>query len=119
VKADPRVKEELTSTFENWKEYIDEIYSHFMKLIKRAKTVEDVMEAKAKFLMELVFRLPIGYEACYFCIAVDGYCPKCEYGKIHGACFNNDSDYAKIVMAKSELFKALTNYYRGETYEEE
>ena len=120
MKADPYVKNAVVNSLENNKMRIIDAYKYFTSKIKNAETVEEIMAFKTLLLSSLVAKLPLGPFSCYFCIAHDGDCLKCEYGRVHGVCdADDDSDYAKICKARTELLMALESYYRGETYDGE
>jgi len=88
-----------------------------LKDIQKAETFEEFMEAK-QILMLTFISSPTGIAYCPYCLQVDfpelGYkngCEKCDYGKKHGKCLENGSDYMLLMKAFGELEKQINKYW--------
>lgn len=116
MKAEQEIKAKVANgiriRLDNLKILVEFQLSRLMK----AKTVEEVMEIKQKILLSWVDFIPLGAFSCYFCMLHDD-CMKCEYAKIHGPCFEGNSDFREIIDAQ-RLFKRFIKekYYGGEKY---
>lgn len=124
MKISEEVKERLVWNLRRWQEKLCDVIDFYIDKIEGSKTVEDVMRYKKKLLEEVVDRLPFGLHLCYFCIAMGRgifhSCCKCPYGKIHGVCYLDGSDYSEIVKAKKQLLELISRwYYGGESYDEQ
>lgn len=85
---------------------------------------EDILAAKRDMMIAVVEGLPLDNPDCYFCVAKIfneiPTCLDCPYKKMHGNCYETDSDFKKIIKAKEALISALHSYHRdGDTYAEE
>lgn len=126
MKVDESVREELVENLEDWFECLYREIMKYLRKIKEAESVEDIMFLKRDMLLHYVKSMPVGIEQCYFCLLhwLDDCepceCGVCEYGVVHGVCDTPDSDYREIYMLWNELMKAIEEkYYRGESYDME
>lgn len=87
-------------------------------LIRKAKSVEEIMEAKTNYLRETLQNLPLCMTECYFCRLGDYKCEGCLYAAKHGICIEDDSDYKEIATAclKFEILIGK-KYHFNEVYE--
>lgn len=124
MKVVKKVKEALIENIKHWKVVIDICIEDCLEKIKKAETVEEIMQAKQTLLLDMIRFLPLQGNFCYFCIALEkdiiASCKKCPYAKIHGICDRPDSDFSKIIRVKNDLLSSVENlYYSGEKYDEE
>ena len=117
MKANKQVQAELIRNLDRWFSDFQKSIDYFLEQIKKADTVEEIMQVKKDMLINMVNYIPSGRLYCYFCIENDDDCSKCQYGKLHGKCGAN-SDYHKIGHDLSKLKDALKNYYKGEQYDD-
>ncbi len=109
-------KKKLLQNLKDWKHREDESFKILENEIKKAKTVEQLMEYKKIFLAKRVLDLPITKEYCCFCMNYE--CNKCPYAKHHGECNVSDSDWQIIYNASYMLYVLISRlYYKGEEYE--
>ncbi|GAI26271.1 unnamed protein product, partial [marine sediment metagenome] len=91
-----------------------------------SRSVEGIMKAKQKLLINILKNMPLGTSNCYFCLlnspilGFDG-CKTCQWGKFHGGtCCTPNNDYHKIQDLRLELQGAIEElYYKGEKYKTE
>lgn len=121
MNIDKKIVKKLVQNLDNEKKRIDEVINEYIKDIKNAKTVEEIMEYKKGLLLDLLSCLPLNYTHCYFCLKHLKdmiWCENCEYAKVHGRCDEEDSDYNKIDTIVGNLFNAIEDlYYIGEKYD--
>jgi len=116
------IRKKLVKNLKEWKKELNCHLELCIEEMERVRTVEDLMRYKRNLLYIMVRELPLQATACYFCLLhgqgtekLD--CEKCEYGKLHGICFESDSDYYSILKARNELLRKIEFlYYRGEEY---
>jgi len=97
-----------------------------LKNIEQTETFEDFMESKKKLLETIVLSLPLSDDECPFCNLILGdvdshirlltNCAECEYGKIHGVCYNKISDYQNLLTTIKTLLHKLNNYWDLESW---
>jgi hypothetical protein len=123
MKVDEKIVDFLVEKLIRRKETVMAVFDKSISLTKAAQSVENIMEEKAFFAFTLVSKLPLTSEFCYFCIQkLKGQinCSECEYGKEHGRCHNQNSDWMKIRESYNQLKKTIEElYYKGETYEDD
>jgi len=124
MKVNKKVKQELLGNFEEWRKELIGMIDGYVKEMKGAKTVEELMRIKRNMLIGLVYDLPLRSKLCYFCILNEreqgNICSVCKYGRIHGMCWQIDSDYDRINQAQNKLLDVIGLYYYkdDERYEE-
>jgi hypothetical protein len=116
MKVEKKIINKLVEGLEKNKYKIIEIYNTIITSIVSSKTVEEVMGFKQRLLTNLILNLPLNPEECYFCIEHkgEGTCSKCIYGKIHGYCGDENSDFDKINEIRQSLSKELDSYFKDE-----
>ena len=98
-------------------EDLQRMLDEFRKVPYNIMTVEQFMTMKQKMMFHQT-TLPLGPQFCYYCIDLsaenplrtDG-CDECEYGKIHGRCWERASHYNKLTLAWQNFRTALAGYY--------
>ena len=120
MKVDKRIVEKLVRSARKRKSYLNELFVNYINDLRDAKTVEEVLEDKQEFLLNILDAVPLSGSDCYFCILNDGSCKDCEYGKVHKRCIVNErSDYNRIMDNFDRLKDSIYNYYyRDEYYKE-
>ena len=120
MRHDSRIKKKLVVGIKEAKQTYIEIFNEYIKELNLARSVEGIMKAKQRFLVDLSCALPTDSSDCYFCVMLQVECRNCEYAKYHGRCVDNtSSDFAKLRLAKQGLINVLRNdYYKGEKYNE-
>ena len=124
MKVNKKIKQELLENFKGWRKELIGMINEYIKEMKGAETVEELMRIKRNMLIGLVYNLPLRSEHCYFCISnereLGNGCSACEYGKIHGICWHIGSDYDRINQAQKKLSDTIKLYYYkdDEKYEE-
>jgi len=90
------------------------ILNKYVCQLTDAKTSNEFVALKFKLLHSLLESYPISPNVCPFCIknkfptvGVTAACSSCEYGKKHGICTANGSDYVEIRAAIDRLKGAL------------
>ena len=116
MEVDKRVKKLLEKNLLKWRDEIVWIIDNQINNMKKVNSVEELTSIKRNLLIEYVSRMPLDRATCYFCLKNKN-CRECEYGKVHGICFDDGSTYDKIISAKNRLIAELLKYYQGETYE--
>jgi len=118
------IRKELVKNLKEWKEELNCHLELYIKEIERAETVEDIMRYKRSLLYIMVRELPLQATTCYFCLLYRNKetgkldCEKCEYGKIHGICFDSDSDYQSISRKRGQLMAKIDFlYFKDDKYE--
>ena len=107
------IRKELVKNLKEWKKELDCHLELCIEEMEKVKTVEDLMRYKRNFLFIIVKELPLQATTCYFCLLhrnketgkLD--CEKCEYGKLHGYCYEPFSDYHNILKARNELLRKI------------
>ena len=105
---------------EKYNNFLKRIFDRYVRQLNLARSVEGIMRAKQRFLVDLSCALPTDSGDCYFCVLQKNSCWGCEYSGHHGKCMDNNlSDFSKLRIAKQELINVLRNaYYKGEKYKE-
>ena len=97
----------------------------YIKRLKNAKTVEEVMMLKQRILEAWVSSIPLWSDTCYFCIKyktglVYPDCERCQYAEHHGIYVEKGSSWHKINSLRWKLYDLIVDeYYGGEEYEQE
>jgi hypothetical protein len=60
-----------------------------------------------RFLLELVLKMPIGSWECAACLAVNGNCRDCGYGRDHNICSSPGSTYEMLFSSREALLKSI------------
>jgi len=95
---------------------IKEDLTNSLKNIQKAETFEEFMEAKRTLMLKLV-NSPTGISYCPYCLQNDfqsfyeKVCQDCEYGKEHGRCLEDGSDYMQLMKAFGKLEKQINKYW--------
>lgn len=120
MRHDLETKRKLMVNIGETKQIYIRIFDKYIKELNLARSAEGIMKAKQKFLVDLSCALPTNSGDCYFCLLYSVNCNLCEYVKHHGrCCYNSNSDFAKLRLAKQELIDVLRkSYYKGEKYNE-
>jgi hypothetical protein len=102
---------------------------YFLKKIKEAKTVDEIMEHKKWILWNWIVSMPLSPGTCYYCqkhhqkhhvdgaytvlhISSEEPCRiSCEYAKDHGVCLDIGSDYDAIGEARLNLEHVMKSKY--------
>jgi len=104
-------KERMKVFLESHKRSIGLVYNELEDTLNyKSPIVEEYMKIKKKLMMTMV-SFPLSPETCPFCLRHSEECDYCEYGKKHGACDKEGSDYNRIINAKRELLSALEEYF--------
>lgn len=125
MKADKKIVEEIANNLEEELEDFIRRIRTYIKLLREATEVEDVMRLKQDILMTWIADIPISSNTCYFCIKnedpEDGInCRNCEYAKHHGICEEEGSSWMKINKLVCRLYNLIENeYYKDEEYGQE
>lgn len=122
MKPNKEIIEKLLRNLEYCHAEFNDIFSEYSQKLKTAESIERVMVAKQSFLLSITKNIPLGTANCYFClqysprIGFEG-CKNCQWGKVHGTCYTQNSDYLKIQNLRVEFQKAIEElYYKGEIY---
>jgi len=123
MKVDKDVKKRLIANLKYWLQDLNNSVKTILKHMKKAETVEEIMQLKKDLLILCLEKLPLDDIHCYFCILQDyknnSSCKNCLYAKIHGYCDDVKSDYKKVKMAVGKAIDTIEEkYYFGETYDE-
>ncbi len=125
MQVDQKVVKKLIKGFNECKREIVGDFEEATKRISKCISVEEIMEVKKDLLLNLVNDLPIYGDVCYFCILLDtdgddADCEKCQYGKIHGICDHDRSDWRKIIDGSQRFENIIDDYYHDihDTFEE-
>lgn len=96
---------------------IKKVLTNDLKYMQKAKTFEEFMKAKQALMLNFVSS-PTGTAYCPYCLQndfperiYDTACQHCEYGKKHGMCLENGSDYKLLMKAFDELEKQIGKYW--------
>jgi len=117
MKVNKATQELLVENLTSWLDSLCDGMRHYITKINEAETVEDIMRYKKEMLIDYLDNMPIGICDCYFCLLYQDDCKGCKYGKIHGFCNDDGSDYEEIHRLRNKLRTAVEErYYRGETY---
>jgi hypothetical protein len=126
MRTDPKIKKKLMIDAKEGRQKYIEVFDVYIKELDLAKSVEDIMKAKRKLLLDLVHELPTDSGSCYFCLenAIDKDpfvdCNPCKYAKIHKVCRDLESDWYRLNQAKYRLVSIIRVwYYRGEKYKKQ
>jgi hypothetical protein len=60
-----------------------------------------------RFMLELVLKLPTGSWECAACLAVNGKCKDCGYGRDHNICSSPGSTYEMLSSSREALLKSI------------
>jgi len=124
MQINEEIRKELVKNLKEWQKELNYHIELCIKEIESAKTVEDIMRYKRNLLYICVRELPLQAGVCYFCLLhkdeekneLD--CENCEYGKIHGICFEPDSDYQTILKRRNKLlYEIELSYFDDDKYE--
>ena len=125
MKVDEEIKKELVKNLKEWQKELNYHIDFCIEGIKNSKTVEDIMRYKRNLLYMCVRELPLQATTCYFCLlhrdkkTEDLNCEDCEYGKLHGICFEPDSDYQSILKIRNQLRCEIEFlYFNNDKYDE-
>jgi len=119
LKVKEEIKEEIISALRSERKEFLRKSRNILKLMEKAKTVEELLHLKKLLMEEYLYGIPISSDTCYFCcLYVDKVCEGCPYGEVHGVCTEPSSDYYKFMLVRRDLVDMLENYYKGESYEE-
>ena len=121
MQVNEEIRKELVKNFRRWLGVLFNRMYFYIEQIEKAKTVEDVMRYKKELLYAYVRDMPLTADLCYFCLLYEDKelqkCDDCEYGKIHGICFDSDSDYQKVLKKRSELLNEIDfSYFNDDKY---
>ena len=119
MKPAKNIKKKLIRNVKAKQEWINKSIEGYVGKVEEAETVEEMMRSQKRVLVELLERLPLRPEDCYFCVlhVSSEDCEECEYGEIHRICNEESSDFGEIRRRYNELIEAIEAlYYRGEEY---
>ena len=124
MQVNEEIKKELIKNLKEWQKELNYHIDFCIEGIKDSKTVEDIMRYKRTLLYMCVRELPLQATTCYFCLlhrdkeTGDLNCEDCEYGKLHGICFEPDSDYQRILRKRNQLMYEIdVSYFDDDEYE--
>ena len=142
MKVDKDVVDALIVGLENALWDLQKDVEFYIKKIREAETVEDIMHLKKQLLVDWLRDMPLGADECYFCELLSMICKECPYAEHHGECCSPDWEdeelYAEYKYSLREvvdkfvdlsdwrlikgLVEVLTSvikekYYYGEEYE--
>ena len=126
MRVDDRVRRELIKNLKAEFTMFSNEFKRIINSMSRVSTVEKLMRLKKKLLITWLYFMPIDRHTCYFCIKDEmeekdylDVCKSCEYGKIHGCCVREGSDYDKIMKELGRLMAKIERLYvrRGERYD--
>jgi len=125
MKIDEEVRKELIHNLEYWwKEEFNVIIKNLIDQLKKAKTVEEIIQIEQKLLVHFIDLIPLRGYHNYFCIAqelgkIPDNCNDCPYAKVHKPCTIKGSDFDKIFTTSRKLLRNIERlYYKGEKYDE-
>lgn len=101
-----KLVENVNYNLTNLKISVDE----YVESISKAQTIDEVMEAKKRLLLEWIRTIPLDEYNCYFCLSTTS-CKECGYRERHGLCSAEESDYYEISDAKRKLCDLIEEYY--------
>lgn len=74
--------------------------------------IELFMREKHHLVKSIIFSIPSGCEHCPYCIVDSMNCKECDFGKIHGICTKEKSDYKRVQRTTALLLANVTNLFR-------
>ena len=124
MKVNKDVKKRLIANLKCWLQDLNNSVKTILKHMRKAETVEEIMQLKKDLLILCLEKLPLEDDHCYFCVLQDykdiSDCKGCLYAKVHGYCENINSDYKKVKIAVGKAIDTIEEkYYFGETYDEQ
>jgi len=111
IEVDQDILEDMRENIQGRVDALKDNVEHYLKELTTAETLERVMEIKRSILLEFVKKIPLGTQACYFCIKTDTECDVCRYGEVHGQCLETNSDYDKVETLRTNLTSAIRDNY--------
>lgn len=107
MEVNEKIREKLLKGLQEWKENLNKSIDFYIEAIAKSKSVESIMWYKKQLIIACIKKLPLTADTCYFCIANEKEsrldCEGCYYGKIHGICREDLSDFDKIMCVKLSI----------------
>ncbi|RLI87739.1 MAG: hypothetical protein DRP01_01020 [Archaeoglobales archaeon] len=125
MKAEKKIVDKIVENLQSRLGDFTSEVERYIKHLKDAKTVEEVMILKRRILEAWVSSIPLWSDTCYFCIKyksglVYPDCECCQYAEHHGICVEKGSSWHKINSLRWKLYDLIVDeYYKGEVYEQE
>ena len=119
-KFDKSIVNHLKENFEIAERTITSYFSEVNFDLAKAESIDDVMKAKRRLLLSILYGIPMDGLYCYFCFATK--CSECSYGKAHGACgsHQNKNTWWEIMKKLKEVrILVEEEYWTGEELKEE
>lgn len=117
MEANKEITKIIVSNIQHKLNCLEQDVKENLQKMKKAETVEEVMEIKQQILLNWLSWVPLDGGECYFCLETKLKCAECGYAKVHGRCAEKNSDYAEISDALWTLRREiLSKYYVGEKY---
>lgn len=93
--------------------HVHRLLMNHCKDLQEFQEGSNFVKSALKFMLDLALNLPICAWDCAPCLAFEGACQDCGYGKNHHICSQPESTYKMLSRSQETLVKCLRSYLTG------
>jgi len=103
----------IAQRLEHYLDFYNQSMKEIVESLKEANSSEEAHQIKKSFLLAHVDKLHnlLTPSCCVYCCMFNNKCSECSYGKEHGICTKEGSDFSKIGEAVARLATTIHDNY--------